>query len=72
MLSAASLGGVPVLSLLSLKPASCRVWARVPDAAAAMVSASSACEEEAEVEASDVRSDLFSACANKRLAQGLA
>ena len=52
------------MSLLSLNPASRRVWARVPEAAAAMVSASSACVDD-DVEASDVRSDLFPACSSK-------
>jgi len=58
--SAASLGGVPVLSLPKLKPASDRVCARVPAAAAATASALSVRRaEEEEVEASAVLSDLF-------------
>ena len=60
-MSAANLGGVPVLSRPSLKPASDRVWARVPAAAAATASAVSVgegCEEEEqEVEASAVLSE---------------
>ena len=58
MVSAASLGGVPVLSLPRLKPASDRVCDRVPAAAAATASALSvkvACD--AEVEASAVLSE---------------
>ena len=61
IVSAASLGGVPVFSLPKLKPASDRVCARVPAAAAATASAVSvreAEEEDEEVEASAVLSDL--------------
>ena len=60
-MSAASLGGVPVLSRLRLKPASDRVCARLPAAAAATASALSVREadgEDEEVEASLVLSDL--------------
>lgn len=57
-MSAASLGGVPVLSLPRLNPASDRVCARVPAAAAATASALSVKEDcDAEVEASDVLSE---------------
>ena len=58
MVSAASLGGVPVLSLPRLKPAADRVCARVPAAAAAMASALSVKQiGDAEVEASAVLSE---------------
>lgn len=57
-MSAASLGGVPVLSLPRLKPASDKVCARFPAAAAATVSASSVKEDcDAEVDASAVLSE---------------
>lgn len=67
MVSAASRGGVPVLRRPRLKPASDRVWARVPAAAAATASAVSVkegCEEEEEeeVEASAVLSERSCKC----------